>query len=74
MYPEICQRVYDEISEHYQTGSYLDYDTVQKMTYLDMVIKEVLRLFPVAPLSIRDSLDEEFIGKVFLYCDVNFFL
>lgn len=61
MFPEIDQKVYEEICEHYHEDAYLDYDIVKKLTYLDMVIKETMRLFPVAPVTMRDSLQDAYI-------------
>lgn len=58
LHPAIDERVYSEIQENYQTDTYLDYDTVKKCQYLDMVVKEVLRVFPVAPITIRENLTE----------------
>lgn len=58
LHPDIDDKVYKEILEHYQEGAYLDYDTVKKCQYLDMVVKEVLRIFPVAPITIRENLTD----------------
>lgn len=58
MFPEIDQKVYEEICEHYNEDVHLDYEVVKKLTYLDMVIKETMRLFPVAPVTMRDSLQD----------------
>lgn len=55
---DVDAKVYAEIQEHYQEGTYLDYDTIKKCTYLDMVVKEVLRIFPVAPLIMRDNMSD----------------
>lgn len=63
MHPEIGEKVYQEIRENYQSDAYVCHETVKKMTYLDMVIKEVLRLFPVAPITIRESLAPTYVGK-----------
>jgi thromboxane-A synthase len=44
------------------------YDTVSQMSYLDMFIRETLRMYPIAPLVINRQSTEEFhikgIGKI----------
>ncbi|XP_058837436.1 probable cytochrome P450 9f2 [Topomyia yanbarensis] len=49
--PEIQQTLYSEVLETHKSlaGSPLNYDVLQKMKYLDMVISESLRLWPPAP-------------------------
>nr|XP_019557481.2 cytochrome P450 9e2-like [Aedes albopictus] len=46
--PTIQTKLYEEIRETHATlcGKSLDYETLQKMTYMDMVISEVLRKWP----------------------------
>lgn len=58
LHPDVDRKVSEEIEEHYQEGTYLDYETVKKCTYLDMVVKEVLRIFPVAPIILRENLTD----------------
>uniref|UniRef100_A0A336K3Q0 CSON009732 protein n=1 Tax=Culicoides sonorensis TaxID=179676 RepID=A0A336K3Q0_CULSO len=62
MNPDIDKKVYEDISDFYKVGDQLDYDTVKKMTYLDMVVKETMRLFPVSPVTMRESLADTHIG------------
>ena len=45
-YPEIQQRLYEEIEEVFGSTDRIDYEQAQKATYLEMVISESLRLFP----------------------------
>lgn len=40
-------------------------DELNKLTYLDMCIKDAMRLFPIAPFIIRRSLTDFSIGKAF---------
>ncbi|XP_017068706.1 cytochrome P450 9b2-like [Drosophila eugracilis] len=49
--PEIQERLYQEIKETEEAlnGGSLTYDTVQKMTYMDMVICETLRKWTLSP-------------------------
>uniref|UniRef100_A0A336LKH4 CSON009731 protein n=1 Tax=Culicoides sonorensis TaxID=179676 RepID=A0A336LKH4_CULSO len=63
MHPEIADKVYEDISEHYERGSFINHEIVKKMSYLDMVIKEVLRLFPVAPITQREAMASTHIDK-----------
>lgn len=63
MYPEIQQKVYEEICEVYPDESVeVDCDNVGSMKYLEMVIKETLRLFSPIPISIRETIEELDIG------------
>lgn len=64
MHPDIDQRVYQEISESYHGGEYVSYEKIRKMEYLDMVVNETLRLFPTAPLNLRTSMEDTFIGEI----------
>lgn len=50
MNPDIQQKLYEEIAETNKqlAGKPLTYDTLQKMKYLDMVVSESLRMWPVA--------------------------
>ncbi|EDV35891.1 uncharacterized protein Dana_GF12247, isoform A [Drosophila ananassae] len=53
--PDIQQRLYEEILETKESlnGGPVTYDTVQKMTYMDMVISETLRKWSLAPTTDR---------------------
>lgn len=48
--PEVQQKLYDEIKATHdmRQGKRLDYDTLQKMKYLDQVVTETLRKWPPA--------------------------
>lgn len=63
MHPKIDETLYSEITEYYKIGDDLNYGTVKKMSYLDMVVKEVLRLFPVVPVTAKESLCDTFVGE-----------
>ncbi|XP_058823449.1 cytochrome P450 4C1-like [Topomyia yanbarensis] len=45
MHPDVQERLYREIM-NVVPGSYIDYDDVSKLDYLEMVIKEAMRLVP----------------------------
>ncbi|XP_017078764.2 cytochrome P450 9b2-like [Drosophila eugracilis] len=53
--PEIQERLYEEVKETQEAlnGGTLNYDTVQKMTYMDMVISESLRKWTLAAAADR---------------------
>ncbi|XP_016958607.1 cytochrome P450 9b2 [Drosophila biarmipes] len=53
--PEVQERLYEEVKETQGSlnGGSLTYDTVQKMTYMDMVISESLRKWSLAPITDR---------------------
>ncbi|XP_070504539.1 probable cytochrome P450 313a4 [Chironomus tepperi] len=59
MHKEIQQKVINEIYEIIgSTNESIDVKTLQKLRYLDNVIKEAMRLYPVVPLFARESTDE----------------
>lgn len=65
MCPEAQQKVVEELKEIYGTADeMIDFESLNKLTYLDMVVKETMRLFPVVPISARKSTGEFQIGKL----------
>ncbi|KAK2588773.1 hypothetical protein KPH14_001653 [Odynerus spinipes] len=61
-HPEIQNKAYQELHEIYGTSDpedvHMQYDDLQRMEYLDRVIKETMRLFPVAPMIIRKVIED----------------
>ncbi|KAI2474103.1 hypothetical protein C4B38_000184 [Diabrotica virgifera virgifera] len=56
MYPEIQEKVVREIYEIVGDGEHdIQEPHLEKFVYLDMVIKEVMRLFPIASFIVRKS-------------------
>lgn len=56
MYPDIQERLYSELRSVYDTqDEETSYERVQKLTYLDLVLKESMRMFPVAPFIVRTA-------------------
>ncbi|XP_055696959.1 probable cytochrome P450 9f2 [Phlebotomus papatasi] len=53
--PDIQQKLYDEIRQMHKdlNGKRHNYETLQKMKYLDMVVSEILRKWPPAPFIDR---------------------
>uniref|UniRef100_A0A1B0D9C6 Uncharacterized protein n=1 Tax=Phlebotomus papatasi TaxID=29031 RepID=A0A1B0D9C6_PHLPP len=55
MHPEVQQKVVEELQSVFVDESVpFDYDSVKQLTYLEMVIKETLRLYPVIPYIARE--------------------
>lgn len=51
MHPEIQDKVIEEFkSVFYNFDEEIDAENINKLKYLDMVVKETMRLFPVAPV------------------------
>jgi cytochrome P450 len=63
IYPDIQQKVYEEICEVFHDDSVeVNWETVGQLKYLEMVMKEILRLFSPIPISIRETIDELDVG------------
>lgn len=57
MHPEYQDRVFDELKSVCDSAfETVTYETICKMQYLEMVIKETMRLFPIAPILGRNCL------------------
>lgn len=63
MYPEIDAKVEKEIFENYRPGDEINYEMLKNFPYLEMVIKETMRLFPTAPMTIRRCMEDVYISK-----------
>lgn len=63
LHPEIDARVEKEIFENYRPGDEINYEMLKKFPYLEMVIKETMRLYPTAPMTIRRCMDDVYISK-----------
>jgi cytochrome P450 family 6 len=48
MHPDEAQKVQEEIDLQINEIGDCDYDTIGKLEYMDLFIKEVLRMYPVA--------------------------
>ncbi|KOB70438.1 Uncharacterized protein OBRU01_15360 [Operophtera brumata] len=58
-YPEIQEKVYQELREVFgDTCRPLEKEDLMKLSYLDRVVKESLRLFPPVPFIIRKVLED----------------
>ncbi|XP_062557040.1 cytochrome P450 4c21-like [Armigeres subalbatus] len=58
IYPDIQQKVYDEVIKHFPANLPLDADSLRQLEYTDMFLKEVLRHCPVAPTVARQNLKD----------------
>lgn len=63
MYPSVDAKLQEELKMHYKEGGEINADLFKKLVYLDMVVKETLRLFPSAPISIRQAVEDTPIGE-----------
>ncbi|KAL1397234.1 hypothetical protein pipiens_009910 [Culex pipiens pipiens] len=67
MYPEVQQKVYEEVMRVYPTDeSEFTPESLKQLEYMEMVIKETLRLFPVGPLILRQSVADSTIAGLFI--------
>ncbi|RZC35180.1 cytochrome P450 4V2-like, partial [Asbolus verrucosus] len=64
IHPSIQDRVLKEIKEVIGSRTELDLTDVSRLKYLEMCIKESMRLFPVAPFIFRDTVDEFKLGSI----------
>lgn len=53
MHQEVQQRVVDELRDNLTDNEDFNDESLGKMKYLEMVIKECLRLFPLPAISVR---------------------
>ena len=58
MHPEKDEKMEKELFQHYTPGDVINQDLFKNLPYLDAIVKEVLRLFPPAPLSLRKSMED----------------
>lgn len=58
MNQEVQQKVYDEIVEIFRDDFDLDYERLNELRYLEMVLKETLRLFSPLPIMVREAFED----------------
>lgn len=59
MYPEIQERVFQEIkAAHSSQYSETDNEAMTKLNYLEMVVRETMRILPVGPFLGRECLED----------------
>ncbi|XP_075168965.1 cytochrome P450 6g1-like [Haematobia irritans] len=73
--PAIQNRLRDEIQENFRKGNgSISYESLIEMKYLNMVIDETLRMYPVFPLSEREYLNPNHIDESYSlkpFCDFS---
>lgn len=67
MHQDVQQKAFEEISRIQADGRDLGADDLQALEYLERVIKETLRLFPVGPLLFREASDDIHFGRFFQF-------
>lgn len=73
-YPEVQQKVYDEIIEVLGDDEELTIHKLNSLSYLDLVIKESLRLFPPVPYYGRKLSEELTAGGYTFPKDMNIYV
>ena len=62
--PDVQRKLQQEIDEHFPTeDTKPNYFDLQKLKYMECVMKEVLRIHPIAPMSTSRLANEEMIYK-----------
>lgn len=71
--PDVQEKLYQELCEHIEDGSQsVSYETVNKLTYLDQVFSEALRVYPPVVTFITRDTNEDFqLGDYFIPSDTN---
>lgn len=60
---DIQEKVFNELKQVFYSADELpDFDLISKLVYLEMVIKETIRLYPSAPYLLRLTTDDVTIG------------
>lgn len=70
------QNVFNELEEIFKDDFYraLNYQDLQSMTYLEMVIKETLRLYPSVPFFGRNLQEDLEFGNYKQYCPLEYLI
>lgn len=55
IHQNVQDRLYEEIRTNVTDYDYIDYDTLTKLEYMDHVLKESMRLLPLAQIMLRES-------------------
>lgn len=63
IHTETQERVYNEIIEVLPANEKITHESLSKLSYLDMVIKESMRLLPAVPIIGRETQEEVQIGE-----------
>lgn len=75
MHKHVQENVMKELHEVFSSvDDPIDFETTNKLPYLEMVIKETLRLFPISAFTLRTSTDEFELDGYKIPAGANFFL
>ena len=56
MHPDIQNKVVEELQQNFaEQKSYIDYEDIKNLVYMEMVLKETLRLWPTIPAVARQT-------------------
>ena len=62
-HPEIQERLYQDIMKHCGSSDVMDLDTIERMSYFDAFLQEVLRYYSPVGMIIRHTVQEETYGE-----------
>lgn len=75
MHKHVQKKVMNELHEVFSSiDDPIDFDVTNKLPYLEMVIKETLRLFPISAFTLRTSTDDFELDGYNIPAGTNFFL
>lgn len=70
MHPEIQDKLYDEINDSFPDKEFeVTLEDMTRLTYLDMVFKETLRIYPVVPFIARHVTSDMKMGIIITFFD-----
>lgn len=74
MHKKVQQKAFTEISQVFSSNDQIDLESLSKLTYLEYVIKETMRLFPISPITFRTSTEEFDLNNYVIPAGANFIL
>jgi len=70
LHQEVQEKIHQELDALFDNDERdITFDELKSLTYLEMCIKEALRLFPSVPMFGRKFLEDCDIGKILLFFD-----
>ncbi|XP_064622851.1 cholesterol 24-hydroxylase-like [Lineus longissimus] len=61
-HPDVLERLREEVQEQIGDKEVITYEDVSKLEYMNMVLRESLRLYPPSPMTFRKTLQTQDIG------------